>query len=515
MAGDLRFRKTIHYGGRIVFPVRALSIFFLFGAACMFALSDHAQAQDTPSKTSPDQTPSKSGTHRKKKTLPADDDSAPATPRPKSTPAPDADATPPKKKRTATDGDSNANANPPAPAADQPHHAPAATIEAEQLAEFSSQPAAVQQIIKAALDLTKLNLTYTFGSAEPSNGGMDCSGTIYYLLRAQGLKDVPRDSSEQYVWARKHGQFFAVVSTEADSFEFKDLVPGDLMFWTGTYQTGRAVPISHVMMYLGKEKGSGKRVMFGASDGRSYNGVQRWGVSVFDFKMPKVNPADTEKHVDFVGYAHIPTLRESSSPVQVAVNAHPANDKAVPPPATPKPARTTPTPVPATSTPVPTTLAPAIAPVTPAPAPAAVVSAGSPSTPPPSAPAPGIASNNFFSPPSPLHEPERGTPERKAIMDALREDKFPGQAKSVIFQVNYLRVHSGWAWADVTPQDKNGKPVESRTKVLMHYDEGNWKAVDLGKLPFDMAKPVSADFIKGLSEAIPGVPADIFPKRRE
>ena len=100
-------------------------------------------------------------------------------------------------------------------------------------------------------------------------------------------------------------------------------------------------------------------------------------------------------------------------------------------------------------------------------------------------------------------------------MDALRADKYPDQARSVIFQVNYLRVHSGWAWADVTPQDKNGKPVESRTRVLLHYDEGNWKTVDLGKLPFDMAKPVSADFIKGLSEAIPGVPADIFPKRRE
>jgi len=501
----LRFRRTVHYGVRIVFPVRAIFISCLIGAACAFALDNRVHGQDTPSKSAADQPASKSGTHRKKKTPPADDDSAPATPV-KSTPAPDADAAPPKKKRSTADSDSNTNA----PAGDQSHHAPAATIEAEQLAEFSSQPAAVQQIIKAALDLTKLNLTYTFGSAEPSNGGMDCSGAIYYLLRAQGLKDVPRDSSEQYVWARKRGQFFAVVSTEADSFEFKDLVPGDLMFWTGTYQTGRAVPISHVMMYLGKEKGSGKRVMFGSSDGRSYNGVQRWGVSVFDFKMPKANPADPEKHVDFVGYAHIPTLRESTAPVQVAVNAHPASDKAVPPPSTAKPARTTPAPVP-----IPATPSPVIAPTTPAPAPAALASPEPATQPPPSAPVSKVATSNFHAPPDPLHEPERGTAERKAIMDALRADRFPDQAKSVVFQVNYLRVHSGWAWADVTPQDKNGKPVESRTKVLLHYDEGNWKAVDLGKLPFDMAKPVSADFIKGLSEAIPGVPPDIFPKRRE
>src|SRR4051812_37280310 len=45
-------------------------------------------------------------------------------------------------------------------------HAPAATIEPEKLAEFSSQPARVQQLIAAALELTKLNLTYTYGSAD-------------------------------------------------------------------------------------------------------------------------------------------------------------------------------------------------------------------------------------------------------------------------------------------------------------------------------------------------------------
>src|SRR5204863_7070507 len=95
-------------------------------------------------------------------------------------------------------------------------------------------------------------------------------------------------------------------------FEFKDLLPGDLMFWSGTYQTAREVPISHVMMYLGREKKTGKRVMFGSSDGRSYNGIQRWGVSVFDFKMPKADPANPEKRVDFVGYAHVPGLRDAA-----------------------------------------------------------------------------------------------------------------------------------------------------------------------------------------------------------
>ena len=210
--------------------------------------------------------------------------------------------------------------------------APAASLEPEELAEFSAQPPRVQELFRAALALTKRNLTYTFGSDDPAKGGMDCSGTIFRVLTDAGFAGVPRDSSGQYSWVRKSGRFFSVVSKTADGFEFDDLLPGDLLFWTGTYETGRDVPISHVMLYLGREKKSGKRVMFGASDGRSYAGVQRWGVSVFDFKMPKADPAQPEKRVDFVGYGRIPGLREKEN-VPVVVKEKPAAvEKESPPP---------------------------------------------------------------------------------------------------------------------------------------------------------------------------------------
>ncbi len=206
----------------------------------------------------------------------------------------------------------------PAPVAKR-EHAPNATVEPTDIVEFAAQPPRIQQLIRDALDLTRLNLTYTFGSDHPDKGGMDCSGTIYYLLRAHGFNDVARDSSGQYLWARKSGAFFPVLSKSADGVEFEQLLPGDLMFWTGTYATGRDVPISHVMLYLGREKESGQRIMFGASDGRSYHGVQRWGVSVFDFKMPKPDPANPEKaRVDFVGFGRIPGLRNGGMPVAVA-----------------------------------------------------------------------------------------------------------------------------------------------------------------------------------------------------
>ena len=189
---------------------------------------------------------------------------------------------------------------------------PMATLKPEALREFSDQPAKVQQLIRSSLALTERNLSYRYGSADPSAGGMDCSGFIYYLLTNAGYKDVPRDSPGQYAWVRKEGDFHAVLSRSGESFELNDLSPGDLLFWSGTYKVDRDIPITHVMIYLGKEKSSGKPVMVGATDGRSYNGVRRFGVSVFDFKMPRGKPSTTDPDVTakFEGYASIPHLRE-------------------------------------------------------------------------------------------------------------------------------------------------------------------------------------------------------------
>jgi cell wall-associated NlpC family hydrolase len=189
--------------------------------------------------------------------------------------------------------------------------APMATLKPEALREFSEQPAAVQALIRNSLALTEKNLSYKYGSADPAAGGMDCSGFIYYALSNAGYKDVPRDSAGQYVWVRQKGDFHAVLSRSGESFELGNLNPGDLMFWSGTYKVDRDIPITHVMIYLGKEKASGKPVMVGATDGRSYDGVRRFGVSVFDFKMPSGQPNkdDPDLTARFEGYASVPGLR--------------------------------------------------------------------------------------------------------------------------------------------------------------------------------------------------------------
>src|SRR5437588_6896895 len=201
----------------------------------------------------------------------------------------------------------------PTPSPSAKHGAPNASLSPEQIKGFENYPANVQKLLVSALELTARNLDDKYGSADPANGGMDCSGFVYFLLKENGIHDVPRDSSEQYIWLRKAGRFEPVVSEKEDSFEFDNLKPGDLLFWTGTYAIQRDPPITHAMIYLGREKKTGARVMVGASDGRTYQTQQRFGVSVFDFKMPRVDKDEAEDgkvHPRFVGYAHIPGLRE-------------------------------------------------------------------------------------------------------------------------------------------------------------------------------------------------------------
>jgi cell wall-associated NlpC family hydrolase len=186
---------------------------------------------------------------------------------------------------------------------------PNVSLSPDAIEGYDTYPPKVRQILDAGLALAKQNLGYTYGSADPGNGGMDCSGFIYYVLNQNGFPDVPRDSSQQYVWVRKAGNFYAVLSRKEDSFEFDDLKPGDLLFWRGTYNIDRDPPITHTMIYLGREKRTNKRVMIGSSDGRTYDGKQRWGVSVFDFKMPPPpKSGDAKISPVFVGYGRIPGL---------------------------------------------------------------------------------------------------------------------------------------------------------------------------------------------------------------
>jgi len=194
-----------------------------------------------------------------------------------------------------------------------------ATLAISDLRDYDAKPSVVQRLLARGLALTTLNLSYKYGSSDPDAGGMDCSGTVYYLLKDAGVKDVPRDSSEMYKWVWTAGLFQAVNSSNPDTFELARLKPGDLLFWSGTYRVNHDPPITHVMIYLGLDR-RGRRVMVGASEGRRFEGISRYGVSVFDLTMPTpgkesdaTSKNTSELEARFIGYGSVPGLAEAEA----------------------------------------------------------------------------------------------------------------------------------------------------------------------------------------------------------
>lgn len=199
---------------------------------------------------------------------------------------------------------------PPAEASEEKSkHGRPATIETEQLVEFDTLPDDRKTLVRGAIMVAKESpwLPYQFGGSSPKDGGFDCSGAMYYVMRKAGLEP-PRTSADQYLWLKENNRLIEISQTvrKLDHPDMKKLVPGDLLFWGGTYTPvdGRTVNITHVAMYLGHEKSDKRAVMINATDGRSYRGTQANGYGVYDFRLPR----EGTKTV-FMGYGTPPGIK--------------------------------------------------------------------------------------------------------------------------------------------------------------------------------------------------------------
>ena len=71
------------------------------------------------------------------------------------------------------------------------------------------------------------------------------------------------------------------------------------------------------------------------------------------------------------------------------------------------------------------------------------------------------------------HTPEKGSPERKAILDALRVPVERELKQKVVFVADHFSVQGTWAFVSGTPQNSNGgEPDYSKTKYADQYDTG-------------------------------------------
>src|SRR5205085_9521231 len=108
--------------------------------------------------------------------------------------------------------------------------------------------------------------------------------------------------------------------------------------------------------------------------------------------------------------------------------------------------------------------------------------------------------------------------QRKEVLAGLSRKSSTGKIAS--FKVNILNVSGDWAFADVTPLDKAGRPLAEQKVAVLHHlhrsdgsDKG-WKELDLSKVPADPnEEEYGPGFQRNIRKTFPFLPKEIFRQR--
>ncbi|MEO8824317.1 MAG: NlpC/P60 family protein [Chthoniobacterales bacterium] len=105
---------------------------------------------------------------------------------------------------------------------------------------------------------------------------MDCSNTAQWLKRSCQRIYLPRTASAQYLLCQQTRRLFSA-SHNPETLRQR-LQTGDLLFWKNTYHPERKPPITHVMIYLGRDS-QGQMWMAGSQTSH--------GVAIYHFHPDK------------------------------------------------------------------------------------------------------------------------------------------------------------------------------------------------------------------------------------
>ena len=116
---------------------------------------------------------------------------------------------------------------------------------------------------------------------------MDCSNTIRYLYQRVVSLDLGRTASDQYHYLRLRNRAWQAPREARGQVNeaslFQHLQVGDLLFWENTYRPERYPPITHVMVYLGRDA-QGKGIVGGSqSTSRGLLTSKRGGPDLYIF----------------------------------------------------------------------------------------------------------------------------------------------------------------------------------------------------------------------------------------
>jgi hypothetical protein len=124
-----------------------------------------------------------------------------------------------------------------------------------------------------------------------------------------------------------------------------------------------------------------------------------------------------------------------------------------------------------------------------------------------------------------LHSPAKGSDERQAIMDALREEftspkgsYYHPHRGAITFVVNRLQVHNGWSWMYGYPHSSDPKDSFGEySGFLLHIQDGHWALMTLPPMVDDPNDPEKLDYpsrkdVEKIRQKFPTAPIDIFTK---
>lgn len=75
--------------------------------------------------------------------------------------------------------------------------------------------------------------------------------------------------------------------------------------------------------------------------------------------------------------------------------------------------------------------------------------------------------------------PSPGSPQRKAVLDALRKELKRLHAIDAIFVVQHIHVKGRWAWVEAQPQSTDGSARFESIAALLRQDKTGWRVVDI------------------------------------
>lgn len=102
------------------------------------------------------------------------------------------------------------------------------------------------------------------------------------------------------------------------------------------------------------------------------------------------------------------------------------------------------------------------------------------------------------------YTPAKSSAERQAILDSLRAEMRRNDDRELVFVVQYLKVHKGWAWVTVNPQSPNGDQRYESESALLRKRGRTWRVLE-------RSAGGDAKYFKKLKSKYKSVPMDIFP----